>query len=439
MKSWRYTISGGGTFDISILEVGDGVTEVLSTNGDTHLGGDNIDEVLIDHLVSEFKKDTGVDITDDSMAMQRLKEVAEKTKKELSAKAQVDVNLPFLSANDKGPQHLAVKISRAKFDSMIDDIVAKTFKSCKQALDDAGKAPPDVDQVVLVGGSTRIPLVLKRVTDFFEQEPNRSVNPDEVVACGAAVQGGILSGVVDGMLLLDVTPLSLGIETMGGVCTVLIPRNTTVPAKKSEIFSTAADRQASVDIHVLQGERQMSDGNRTLGNFKLDGIPPAPRGIPQVEVTFDIDADGIMHVTALDKGTGKEQQITITSSSGLSDSEIERMVEDAKENEALDAERRSRVEKRNELDSMVYQGQKLMDENGEKVSDACRDAVTGALEGAQAALQSDDGDSINAAIEALSTALQEVAKDMYASAAEEDSTAGPVSPDDIIDAEVVEE
>jgi molecular chaperone DnaK len=375
--------------------------------------------------------------------MQRLKEVAENTKKELSSKSQCEVSLPFFSANESGPKHLNVKLSRAKFEQLINDIVDKTFKSCKMALKDAGKTPDDVDQVVLVGGSTRIPLVLKRVEAFFGKEPNRSVNPDEVVAAGAAVQGGILSGKVDSMLLLDVTPLSLGIETMGGVCTVLIERNTTVPAKSSETVSTAADNQRNVEIHVLQGERKMAEGNRTIGKFSLEGLPPAPRGIPQIEVTFDLDADGILNVSALDKATNKEQKITITNSSGMSDSDIERMIQDAKDNEDRDEERRKKVEERNGLDTLTYQAEKLINENGDNIDPDSRGKLDNALEGAQAALKADDHSSFKVATEALNDALQEVAKSMYANTQSEEGASGPINTndgdDDVIDADFVEE
>ena len=428
---------GGGTFDVSILEVGDGVVEVLSTNGDTRLGGDNVDEVIIDHLVEELKKDSGIDVSKDSMAMQRLREAAEKAKKELSSKTDSDINLPFLTADATGPKHLNVKLTRAKFDQLIDDIVKRTFKSCRRALKDASKKVTDVDQVVLVGGSTRIPLVISKVTKFFKQEPNRSVNPDEVVALGAAVQGGVLGGQVNGMLLLDVTPLSLGIETMGGVTTTLISKNTTIPAKKSEIFSTAENGQSSVDVHVLQGERDFAADNRTLGNFKLDGIPPAPRGIPQIEVTFDIDADGILNVSARDKATGKEQKITITSSSGLSDTDIDRMVKEAEQNEEADSNRRKVVEARNNLDSLAYQAAALLSENEDKLGDNAKSGLSAAIENARAVLESDSIDELSAASSSLASALQETAKEMYADSQQQEDP--PVtSPDDVVDAEVVD-
>ena len=426
---------GGGTFDVSILEVGDGVVEVLSTNGDTRLGGDNVDEVVIDHLVEEFKKESGIDISKDSMAMQRLKEAAENTKKELSSKTSSDISLPFLTADSSGPKHLNLTLTRAKFDQLIDGIIKRTFKSCRKALKDAGKKVAEINQVVLVGGSTRIPLVVSEVTKFFKREVNRSVNPDEVVALGAAVQGGVLSGDVNGMLLLDVTPLSLGIETMGGVTTVLISRNTTIPTKKSEVFSTAANNQPEVDIHVLQGEREFASDNRTLGNFKLDGIPPAPRGVPQIEVTFDIDADGILDVFAKDKATGKEQKIKITSSSGLSDSDIDRMVDEAAENEEADSRRRKIVEARNGLDSLVYQAEKLLLENGDNLSDEVKEPISSSIESVKSLSSDVTLEDLIEASDSLSAAMQEAGKEMYANAQQEQD---PVSPEDVIDAEVVE-
>jgi len=422
---------GGGTFDISILEVSDGVVEVLSTSGDTHLGGDNIDEVLIGHLAQEFKKDTGIDIAGDPMVMQRLKEAAEKAKKELSSTSSVDINLPFLSADATGPKHLTTKLTRAKFDQLIKRIVQKTFKSCRQALKDANKKPADIEQVVLVGGSTRMPLVTNEVQKFFGKEPNKSVNPDEVVALGAAVQGGVLSGDVDEILLLDVTPLSLGIETLGGITTTLISRNTTIPARKSEIFSTAQGGQTAVDIHVLQGERQMSSDNRTLGNFKLDGIPPAPRGMPQIEVAFDIDVNGILSVSATDKATGKEQKITITSSSGLADADIDRMVQEALDNESDDATRRQAAEARNNLDALLYQSESLLSEQSEKLSDDVKAALKDAVESAKSVLEKEDLDAIEATITALNMACQEAAKELYAS--EQEMSAA--TPEDVLDAE----
>jgi molecular chaperone DnaK len=424
---------------VSILEVGDGVVEVLSTNGDTHLGGDNVDEAVIDYLVEEFKKDSGIDVSKDSMALQRLREAAEKTKKELSAKTSSDINLPFLTADASGPKHFQINLTRAKFDQLVDDIVSQTFKSCKQALEDADKKVSDVDQVILVGGSTRIPLVISEVTKFFKKEPNRSVNPDEVVALGAAVQGGVLSGDVKDVLLLDVTPLRMGIETMGGVTTVLISRNTTIPAKKSEIFSTAADNQPSVEINVLQGERPMSADNRTLGRFKLDGIPPAPRGVPQVEVSFDIDADGILSVSAKDKATGKEQNITITSSGGLSDTEIDKMVKDAQENEEQDRQKRELSESRNKLDSLVFQTERTQNDSNVTIPEDEKENIENALAEARQALESDDKETINVATTNLETVLHDLAKSMYESSQDESASDAREENDDVIDAEFVDD
>src|SRR5687768_8271878 len=361
---------GGGTFDISILEVGDKVVEVVSTNGDTHLGGDDIDNRLMDWLVAEFKKDTGIDVSKDKMVLQRLKEAAEKGKIELSSVQETEINLPYLTADATGPKHLLKKLSRAKFEQMIEDIVARAMEPCKKALTDAGKKVSDIHEVVLVGGSTRIPMVQARVKEFFGREPNRSVNADDVVALGAAVQGGVLSGDVKDILLLDVTPLSLAIETLGGVATVLIPRNTTIPTRKSETFSTAADNQTSVEVHVTQGERPMAKDNKTLGKFQLTGIPSAPRGVPQIEVTFDIDANGILHVTAKDKATGAERQIRIEASGGLTEAEIKKAVAEAEAHEAEDKARKEAIEARNQLDNLLYGTRKLVTENGAKLSDA---------------------------------------------------------------------
>ena len=370
---------GGGTFDVSILEVGDGVVEVKSTNGDTHLGGDNIDQRIIDWLIQEFKKDQGVDVSKDQMALQRLKEAAEKAKIELSTLLETEVNLPFLTADASGPKHLSIKLTRARFEQMVDDILQRAVGPCKQALQDAGVTPQDIDEVVLVGGSTRIPKVQQMVRDLFGKEPNKSVNPDEVVAVGAAVQGGVLGGEVKDVLLLDVTPLSLGIETLGGVFTKLIERNTTIPTRKSETFSTAADSQTSVEIKVYQGERAMARDNRMLGVFQLVGIPPAPRGIPQIEVTFDIDANGFLNVTAKDRATNNEQKITITSSSGLSKDEVDKMARDAESHTADDRKKRDEIEARNRADAMVYNVEKMLKEHRDKISDTDAKEVEAAL------------------------------------------------------------
>jgi molecular chaperone DnaK len=404
---------GGGTFDISILEVGDNVVEVISTNGDTHLGGDNIDHTIIDFLKAEFKKDTGLDISGDNMVLQRLKEAAEKAKIELSAAMETDINLPFLTADATGPKHMNIKISRAKLESLVGGMVERTFEPCRRALADAGKRASDIDEIVLVGGSTRMPLVHQKVKEFFGREPHKGVNPDEVVAIGASVQGGVLAGEVNDILLLDVTPLSLGIETLGGVMTRLITRNTTIPVKKQEIFSTAADNQTSVEIHVLQGEREMASDNRTLGRFHLDGIPPSPRGVPQVEVTFDIDANGILSVKASDKATGKVQDITITASSGLSEDEIDKMVDDAKGYEEADKLKREHIELRNQADTAVYQMEKNLPTFKEKISAEELQQVESALEKAKEALKTDDHEQIKASMDELMKASHKMAETMY--------------------------
>jgi molecular chaperone DnaK len=442
---------GGGTFDISILEVGDGVVEVKSTNGDTHLGGDNIDQRIIEWIVGEFKKENGIDLSKDQMALQRLREASEKAKIELSTLLETELNLPFITADASGPKHLVMKLTRARFEQMVEDILQRSVGPCKQALADAGVTPAKIDEVVLVGGSTRIPRVQQLVRDLFAKEPHRGVNPDEVVAIGAAVQGGVLGGEVKDVVLLDVTPLSLGIETLGGVFTRLIERNTTIPTRKSEVFSTASDSQTSVEIKVHQGERAMAHDNRLLGVFQLVGIPPAPRGIPQIEVTFDIDANGILNVTAKDRATNNEQNITITSSSGLSKDEVDKMARDAEAHEAEDRKRKEEVEARNRSDQMIHSVEKTLKEHRDKIGEAEAKNVEAALEEARKIKDSGTVEQINAALDKLTQASHKLAEAMYKAAGPPPGAGAPPPPpgadapggdgkgkDNVVDAEFVD-
>jgi molecular chaperone DnaK len=444
---------GGGTFDISILEVGEGVVEVKATNGDTHLGGDNLDQRVIDWITSEFKKQEGIDLSKDRMALQRLKEAAEKAKMELSTVMETDINLPFITADQTGPKHLSMKLTRAKFEQLVDDLLQKTVGPTKQALSDAGVDASKIDEVVLVGGSTRIPRVQQIVKDLFGKEPHKGVNPDEVVAVGAAIQAGVLAGEVKDLLLLDVTPLSLGIETLGGVMTTLIARNTTIPTRKSETFSTAADNQTSVEVHVLQGERPMARDNRTLGRFHLTGLPSAPRGVPQIEVTFDIDANGIVNVSAKDMATQKEQKITITASSGLSKDEVDRMMREAESHADEDRKRKEEIETRNHADQAAYAAERFVKDSGEKLSASDRAPIESSIENLKKAIEKNDIAEMKSAMEALNAAQHKAAEAMYRSASTAGAGAGAGAgsrPDgegggtdrssgDVIDAEVVEE
>ncbi len=445
---------GGGTFDISVLEVGEGVVEVKSTNGDTHLGGDDVDEVLVGWIIEEFKKDQGIDLHNDKMALQRLKEAGEKAKVELSSAMETEINLPFITADASGPKHLVMKLTRSKFEQLVEPVLKRLMPPVEQAIKDAGLTPKDIEEIVLVGGSTRIPKVQEMVKEYFGKEPNKSVNPDEVVALGAAVQAGVLGGEKTDILLLDVTPLSLGIETLGGVSTPMIQKNTTIPTRKSEIFSTASDNQTSVEVHVLQGERPMASDNKTLGKFHLVGIPPAPRGVPQVEVTFDIDANGIVNVSAKDVGTGREQKITITASSGLSKEEIDKMMKDAESHSAEDEKKKASIEARNRLDGLVYSVEKTLGENKDKVDASAVSEIESAIADSKTALSGDDADAMNNAFERLQTASHKLAEALYSqtpppgaeTGADEQASSASAGADgsasseegDVIDAEYVD-